>query len=1244
MGWLVGYAHRKQIDITAAVVQPDYNNPTSINISATKDTTLNQALATTNYGSGEYMLVSSRSTNKNQRTIIEFDVSAYTAGNALMHSAILNILYIGGGTYDPVGRTYKVYKSNRDSVEAQATWGVYSTGNSWATAGGMGEGDYEPTTPAPSSATVPASTLSWMQWDITAIVKDAITNCSSKVRLIIKDNNESSATEYTSTFSARDHATSGARPKLVISYLAATTPSVPSNYKLSFNVFKNEPTVETGSWTVNGKTYRHRVGFPIKVNDAISSSYAREVLIDTYSLVLGGFFANSTPATAKSVEFADEHGNSPFKYWINSTLGVVNSFNTPNTRYFIGLDGLSADTTYTRYLYLDPLITDASSNYDPSGVFAFFEDFTTTAANLTEFLAAYTKWEQDTTNAPTVTVADGVLTLTGGASEWQGIATKTTEFTQQNFRTFIRFPSSAIAIGVLVGMLDANGISDPQDGLCVHYQSSTQRHSTWKAGVKTDYPEAGGSANLHLLSGYSGDWQLPMIKDISATQPDAVANAHLGVFTDVAMKLNIASSVNGAAIKLDLIAVSPQLNRPPMVFFPDITYSSVGNIYLDEQCLHWPYDVAFTDGDGETLLKHYRSPGANLTKEPGITGQVQVRITDDLSSDQSIFVYYGNTDVTSDGADNGMIADDTFADTGNYYSTFDAVTDWTVKAGTWTVESIGEPFVFQGAAQGNALGVNGVNGGSRLWARQPNVMKWAENDFFFVCDNSLWEAALYWPGMYNPFIARVTSLTEPISNLAYWDIFPEGHDYGPGNTASVLKKFGTKAYFIMHSSKSLGHEVFSSSNPTIDPSSWTRNTNGPFFTGPWVVANSDGDTPTLDNPFNMDVVLDSGVYHIFITGCFDTDGSGMPIVVYYHTTDAPENWNSSTSFTYGGLLASFDVYTEDPQVTYDGSRYWYFYTTYINEDLTGTIKYKTLDTQSETFPTGTWSAWQDLNITLPPFAYHAGGPKIMHDGTNFWLHFWGEGMQANFSYPFTYWQPNWVLNGYAATPAGPWTLGITGNKYYQAVETGDKVSYVTDLTFGDGEIIGEVTLGQTATSGKFAGIVFRYNATSETGYVACVSYNTSTYVATIVLYKMTAAGTYTALGDTYTFSSYPIPMYQPGFPIRLRIKAYGKSLSVDYSTWGNDWINAITTTDTWYSSGKFGNITHTTKAWFDNVRIKQMVLTEPYANVGIFFNTILIKVSGVLKTVIAKMIKVSGAWKAISNSKIKVDGTWKDSI
>jgi len=125
-----------------------------------------------------------------------------------------------------------------NNAAGDSSWNQYKTGSAWTTAGG----DYVTSNPAGVSTNMPAG-YGWVDWDIKAIVKDAIANVGSIVNVLARFTNEANASQSSPYFYTREYATASLRPKLVITY---TTPSGPANLKsYNTNLKANIKTINT---------------------------------------------------------------------------------------------------------------------------------------------------------------------------------------------------------------------------------------------------------------------------------------------------------------------------------------------------------------------------------------------------------------------------------------------------------------------------------------------------------------------------------------------------------------------------------------------------------------------------------------------------------------------------------------------------------------------------------------------------------------------------------------------------------------------------------------------------------------------------------------------------------------------------------------------------------------------------------------------------------------------------------------
>lgn len=99
--------------------------------------------------------------------------------------------------------------------------------------------------------------------------------------------------------------------------------------------------------------------------------------------------------------------------------------------------------------------------------------------------------------------------------------------------------------------------------------------------------------------------------------------------------------------------------------------SAGGDFHLEGHCTDFPNDIRFTDNDKKTELKYWIE---DITADP-IT--VWVKVTDDLDSNQDIYVYYGKS------------AESTTSNGDNTFLFFDDFNDNSIDTDKWTVEKKG---------------------------------------------------------------------------------------------------------------------------------------------------------------------------------------------------------------------------------------------------------------------------------------------------------------------------------------------------------------------------------------------------------------------------------------------------------------------------------------------------------------------------------------------------------------------------
>ena len=183
----------------------------------TLDTFSTPYAPTTNYSTNASLFVGYDSASSRLfRTWIDFPV--FGGGSIPPGAVVISAkLYLKIASDDSgVARTVRVFRCKRDMVISQATWNIYSTGNSWATAGGFGANDCEQTDIGNLAFTASEAVGSWKEFVLTAsAIQDMLNGTWATSALLIKTDGESNDRYgYYST----EYATPEDRPYIAIEY------------------------------------------------------------------------------------------------------------------------------------------------------------------------------------------------------------------------------------------------------------------------------------------------------------------------------------------------------------------------------------------------------------------------------------------------------------------------------------------------------------------------------------------------------------------------------------------------------------------------------------------------------------------------------------------------------------------------------------------------------------------------------------------------------------------------------------------------------------------------------------------------------------------------------------------------------------------------------------------------------------------------------------------------------------------
>jgi len=189
---------------------------------AALDTYMDEQNAATNYGTNAELwvgVVTPLAVTYKYTAWIKFDIAGNIPANANISAATLS-LWVATDMSDE-SQTVYVSRCLRNVVEAQCTYNIYSTGNSWASGGGLGSGtDIEAATIGSCAFTSTESAGTQKQFTLTASkVQEWLTGALANYGMVV---HQTTGTNAFWKLHSSSSATAGYYPQLVITY---TTPS-----------------------------------------------------------------------------------------------------------------------------------------------------------------------------------------------------------------------------------------------------------------------------------------------------------------------------------------------------------------------------------------------------------------------------------------------------------------------------------------------------------------------------------------------------------------------------------------------------------------------------------------------------------------------------------------------------------------------------------------------------------------------------------------------------------------------------------------------------------------------------------------------------------------------------------------------------------------------------------------------------------------------------------------------------------
>jgi hypothetical protein len=179
-----------------------------------KDTDIRSGAPTNNRGTAVEFATGYHSSQGAMRGLLAFSLPADPGGTTI--TKISCFLYQIAAAV-PTGQI-DMHRMTRDFVEGQATWNIYSTGNSWTTAGG----DYDATILDSNTDLSDNTRYEFVIRGTGATNSYDSLTWGDTIGLLFKKNTESGASVY-ADFASKEATTAGNRPYLEITYTEGAT-------------------------------------------------------------------------------------------------------------------------------------------------------------------------------------------------------------------------------------------------------------------------------------------------------------------------------------------------------------------------------------------------------------------------------------------------------------------------------------------------------------------------------------------------------------------------------------------------------------------------------------------------------------------------------------------------------------------------------------------------------------------------------------------------------------------------------------------------------------------------------------------------------------------------------------------------------------------------------------------------------------------------------------------------------------
>jgi len=219
------------------------------------DAGVDSVAPTYNYGTDTVIFVESYSA-ENGRTFLLWNLSVIPAGATITNANLF--LYMISPT--GVSRTYNAYNTSLYNSTGAGPW-VEGTVNSidCGTRCALTQNitwNNQPSAETLQQGISTGTIAKWLYWDVTNSAISSFSQANKNMSIMIRDNTESSSTDYYADFASKEYATTTLRPQLVITYTSTYT----GNCGWVNDTWNNTGFSGTSSWSNVTKTVNSTVG------------------------------------------------------------------------------------------------------------------------------------------------------------------------------------------------------------------------------------------------------------------------------------------------------------------------------------------------------------------------------------------------------------------------------------------------------------------------------------------------------------------------------------------------------------------------------------------------------------------------------------------------------------------------------------------------------------------------------------------------------------------------------------------------------------------------------------------------------------------------------------------------------------------------------------------------------------------------------------------------------------------------